>query len=59
MNGVKLDTVTNDNPVQMVFQGSKEELDHFIEDFNNGNPHGNIITFFRSYKYLLAQIKER
>jgi hypothetical protein len=59
MNGLQYDGITDDISAQMIFLGTQEEIDNLINEFNNGNPRGNIITFFRSYKYLLSQIKER
>ena len=58
MNGLKLEEVTKDDPAQMVFIAPNEELSDLIKQFEN-NPHGNVITFFRSYKTLLSKIKER
>jgi hypothetical protein len=59
MNGLKLDDVTGEDTAQFIFSTNPDDLNHLLEEFNNGNPHGNVITFFRSYKYLLAQIKGR
>lgn len=59
MNGVDYDGVTKDESAQIMFHGSPADINSLIEEFQTGNPHGNVITFFRSYKYLLAQIKER
>jgi hypothetical protein len=59
MNGLKYEGVTKDNPSQVIFNANKDELKHLLDEFDAGNPHGNIITFFRSYKYLLSQIMDR
>lgn len=59
MNGIKLEKVTTENPSQIVFLADKSDLDNLVEQFQSGNPHGNIITFFRSYKDILSQIKDR
>jgi hypothetical protein len=59
MNGVKLEKVTTENPSQVVFIGDREDINNLTEQFASGNPHGNIITFFRSYKDILSQIKDR
>jgi hypothetical protein len=59
MNGLKLEEVTKDDPAQLVFNCDSKELKDIIDQFNEGSPHGNIITFFRSYKILLSKIKER
>jgi hypothetical protein len=59
MNGLKLEEVTKDDPAQLVFNCDSKELKDLIDQFNVGSPHGNIITFFRSYKILLSKIKER
>jgi hypothetical protein len=59
MNGLHLDDVVTGDTAQFIFSGIPDDLNHLLDEFNAGNPHGNIITFFRSYKYLLAQLKDR
>ena len=59
MNGITLEKVTTENPAQMVFNGDQVMLQNLIDEFQSGNPHGNIITFFRAYKDILSQIKDR
>ncbi len=59
MNGLKLEEVTTEQSAQFIFSGNQSEINSLIEAFQEGNPHGNIITFFRSYKHLISKIKDR
>jgi hypothetical protein len=59
MNGVNYEGITQGDPAQLIFNDHSDIIDHLIKEFQTGNPHGNIISFFQSYKYLLSQIKER
>lgn len=59
MNGIQLEKVTDENPSQIVFCGNSIDIGNLIKEFTTGNPHGNIITFFRCYKDILSQIKDR
>lgn len=59
MNGIDCEGVTDNESAQMIFSGLQTDINTLVEEFQNGNPHGNVITFFRSYKFMLALIKER
>lgn len=61
MSGIRLDGVSLDdtNSCHFIFAANQEELNDLISQFQEGNPYGNIITFFRSYKHLLSQIKDK
>jgi hypothetical protein len=59
MNGIELEKITGDVDAQMTFKGNKEGIEKLVATFKDGNPTGNIIMFFKAYKDVLSQIKER
>lgn len=53
-----LDVDSSNFPTVFYFGNDNSQLSKFIRDFQVGKAIGNIAVFFRSYKIMLARIKE-
>ena len=58
MNGAQLVAISKDGkPSTFDFEDSEEKLKELIFAYQTGNATGNIIGFYRSYKFLLTRLK--
>jgi len=58
IKGIRLEKIDTEGfPATFAFERSNGDLQELTDAFNFGIAEGNILQFFRAYKYLLSEIK--
>lgn len=57
INDINLISVLNEHPAQFSFDNSGKKATKLAVSYQIGTAEGNIISFYRAYKYLLSKIK--
>jgi len=58
IKGIRLEKIDTEGfPASFAFDSANGDLQELTDAFNYGIAEGNILQFFRAYKYLLSEIK--